>query len=110
MYRYRAMPQRRRAPRHKQTRIGGQASRSPLPSSVLAGSRPKLSRTCACGGGGEFLLPFTPEMGDTLCGFYDPIMLSANMGSLGWGGRCRSMLDMGGIGAGRPELERLIRA
>jgi hypothetical protein len=52
MFTYRAMPQRRRAPRQKQTRIGGQASRSPVPSSVLAGSRPKLSRTCACGGGG----------------------------------------------------------
>jgi hypothetical protein len=29
------------------------------------------------------------EMGDTTCGFYDPSMLSANMGARGCDGMCR---------------------
>jgi hypothetical protein len=41
-----------RAPKQKQTRNDGHASRSLLPSPLLAGSRAKLSRTCALGGGG----------------------------------------------------------
>jgi hypothetical protein len=31
----------------------------------------------------------TPEIGETTCGFYDPSMLSANMGALGYDGICR---------------------
>jgi hypothetical protein len=40
-------------PRLKHTRIDGYASRLPLPSLLLAGSRAKLSRACACDGGKE---------------------------------------------------------
>jgi hypothetical protein len=31
----------------------------------------------------------TPEIGDTTCGFYNPSMLSANMGARGCDGMCR---------------------
>jgi hypothetical protein len=49
-------------------------------------------------------------MGDTTCGFYDLSMLSANMGARGCDGMCRKMLDVGGIGAGKPQLGRLKKA
>jgi hypothetical protein len=46
----------------------------------------------------------TPEISDTTCGFNDPSMLSAKTGVLA---RAVKMLDVGGIGAGKPQPGRL---
>jgi hypothetical protein len=53
----------------------------------------------------------TPEIGDTTCDFYDPSMMSANMRARGYDGiYTLKMLDVGGIGAGNPQLGRLKKA
>jgi hypothetical protein len=51
----------------------------------------------------------TPEIGDTtIRGFYDPSMLSANMGTRGSDGNAViKMLDVGGIVDGKQQLGRL---
>jgi hypothetical protein len=50
-------------------------------------------------------------MGYTTCGFYDPNMLSANMGARVCVMACAvKMLDVGGTGAGKQQLGRLKKA
>ena len=51
----------------------------------------------------------TPEIGDTTCGFYDPNMLSA-WEHVGVMACAVKMLDVGGIGAQKPQLGRLKKA
>jgi hypothetical protein len=46
----------------------------------------------------------TPEIGDTTRDFYDPNMLSANMGARV---DAVKMLGVGGVRAGKPQLRRL---
>jgi hypothetical protein len=65
----------------------------------------KGAKSCSDFCGGVYFN--TPEIGDATCGCYDPNVLSAIMGARGYDGRAVKMLDVGGVGAGKPQLGML---